>query len=560
MTISLVRREFLAGAAAVAAFGKRALAAGKADLGVPIAGGRNRLYLPTESGGAAGVKFAASPAWVRDTPGWYVPDTTSAGLGVFDFITHREDRIALKLKSFRDLPILLSEAKSLGTSSIYLVDWYEGLPGARRIDYWQAKGDYIPRSDLGGEAALKEGIAALHAQGGRIIVYVEGFIIGEETSTGKAHGAQWSILRPNGPPARPYPGNWKLCPAAEGFAAYLEGVARRIAGYGMDGIFVDSYGYQMDWECVARPHGHPLGSKEVFNNGAARLMQRVRAAMHSVNPEAIILIEGPKLKGLFAFIDGSLDTGIHGLASHWLWDAQGQTDTVLASWSIDDWHQILAIGAKLACLASFLQAPPHGSATGVLDAFIKRELPDKPKDLYRIAFEALRNLHQWRNAGLILGLSMAPLNEFAGWALSAQNRDPMRDAIKDPGSFHRVLEALRPRAVAIDSALAGRPAPAATAYLKSLLTARAGIAKFIDHGSTVAAVASHFPRAAGWRFTSANGVALTAVSVAEVPRQIVFPDAPGSWRDGVSGDTFTAQGDTLAVTVPAHGIRLLQAA
>jgi len=95
----------------------------------------NGLYRPTESGGAAGVKFADSPAWVRDTPGWYVPDTTSAGLGVFDFITHRDDRIAFKLKSFRDLPVLLGEARSLGTGTIYLTDWYEGLPGARRIDY-----------------------------------------------------------------------------------------------------------------------------------------------------------------------------------------------------------------------------------------------------------------------------------------------------------------------------------------------------------------------------------------------------------------------------------------
>ena len=30
------------------------------------------------------------------------------------------------------------------------------------------KGDYVPRIDLGGEAAFRDGIAALHAQGGRI--------------------------------------------------------------------------------------------------------------------------------------------------------------------------------------------------------------------------------------------------------------------------------------------------------------------------------------------------------------------------------------------------------
>jgi len=557
MSISLIRRQFLAGTAALAATAKWAFAA-RSPLARP-APASNELYRPTESEGAAGVKFADSPAWVRDTPGWYVPDTTSAGLGVFDFITHRDYRIALKLKSFRDLPVLLSEARSLGTSTIYLTDWYEGLPGARRIDYWQAKGDYVPRSDLGGEEALREGVAALHAQGGRVIVYIEGFIIGEQTQIGRTHGAEWSIVGPGGPPAQPYPGNWKLCPAAEGFAAYLEGVARRIAGYGIDGVFVDSYGYQMDWECVARPHRHPLGSKEVFNNGATRLMHRVRAAMRQVNPDAIILIEGPKLKSLFAFVDGSLDGSMRSLAGRWLWNAQGKTDTITSGWSVDDWHQILAIGAKLACPSCFMEAPAYASANGVIDAFLQKDLVEDPKGLYRMAFEALRNLHLWRNAGLILGLRMPPLNEFAGWTLAAESRDPMRDAITDPSSFRRTLEELRPRAAAMDTAFAGRPAFAATAYLKALLTARAGIAKFIDYDSSVEAMPSNFPRVAGWRFTGPAGTALTAVSVAEVPRQIVFSNSPGNWRDGVTGEIFSARGDALAVTVPAHGVRLMHA-
>jgi hypothetical protein len=242
--------------------------------------------LPTASGEAARFKFAATPAWARDAPGWYVPDPTSAGLGLLDFVTHREDRIPIKLKSFRNLPLLLTEAKSVGIETIYSVDWYEGLPGARAIDFWQAKGDYLPRGDLGGEAAFRDGIAA---------------------------------------------------------------------------------------------------------------------------------------------------------------------------------------------------------------------------------------------------------------ALLA------------------VLEELRPTAAAIDAALAGRAAPAATAYLKTLLTARRNLAKFIDHGSSVAPVRSDFPRAAAWRFTGTNGMALTAVSVSDESRPIVFPNAPGTWQDGITGDVFTAQGNRLTVTVPAHGIRLLHA-
>jgi hypothetical protein len=101
----------------------------------PAAAGENRLYLPNANGGAVRMKFAPSPAWARDTPGWYVPDTTSAGVGIFDFATRPADRIAIKLKSFRELPILLAEAKSLGTDTIYLVE-------SRRQDDKEAK-DYF---------------------------------------------------------------------------------------------------------------------------------------------------------------------------------------------------------------------------------------------------------------------------------------------------------------------------------------------------------------------------------------------------------------------------------
>jgi hypothetical protein len=559
MTVSLLRRRFVAGLAALAAGGKgpRAAPARVPAANPPVAG--SKLYLPTVPGGAASAKFAATPAWAREAPGWYVPDTTSAGLGLLDFPTIGQERIALKLKSFRNLPLLLAEAKAVGLDTIYLVDWYEGLPGARRIDFWEAKGDYVPRSDLGGEAAFKEGVAALHAQGGRIIVYIEGFIFNQKTNVGMAHGAQWSIMRPNGPPAEPYPGNWKLCPVAQGFVSYLEGVAQRIAHYGCDGVFVDSYGYQKDWECVSKAHGHPLGNKQVFNNGAARLMQRLRAGMHAVNPQAIVLTEGPLLEGLFEFTDGSLSSGIHTLVKQWVWDAQGMTDTFTAGWSIDDWHQILALGAKLACPVQFLETPPYGSVTGVIDAFMQRDMPNTPRDLHRIGFQAFRSLHLWRNAGLMLGLPMPSLDDFAGWALGTHVADPLSDSVTTPKALVALLHGLRPTAAAIDAALAGQEPPAATAYLKTLLSARRSIARLIDFGSAVRAIHSDFPRVAAWRFTGANGVALTAANVAEAPRPIVFPNAPGTWYDAVSGQAFTAQGNRLTVPVPAHGIRLLYA-
>ena len=85
-------------------------------------------------------------------------------------------------------------------------------------------------------------------------------------------------------------------------------------------------------------------------------------------------------------------------------------------------------------------------------------MPGNARDLHRVAFQALRNLHQWRNAGLISGLRMPGLNEFAGWGLAFRKRDTLYESIKDPGSVVTALQGLRPRATAIDAAFAGRPA------------------------------------------------------------------------------------------------------
>lgn len=63
----------------------------------------------------------------------------------------------------------------------------------------------------------------------------------------------------------------------------------------------------------------------------------------------------------------------------------------------------------------------------------------------------------------------------------------------------------------------------------------------------------------GWRFTSGKGMALTAVSVADVAREVRFPNTSGAWIDGVSGEEFAAKENTLAVPVPAHRVRLLSA-
>lgn len=566
MTRAVSRRQFLAAtlaSPAVAAYAeasvpqRRVGAPGRRGGPTPLPSAEPQLWWPNGpgEGGPAPATFTNSPDWARDAPGWYIPSTVSAGAPMLQFpqITFLSNLI----RHFRELPSLLEQAKSLGTSTVYIVDWFEGQPGERPMNYWNNKGDYLPRADMGGEAALKAGIAAMHAAGGRIILYVEGFIVLRDTEVGKAHGAEWSIGWPPGP--QPYPDAWKPCPGAEGWLAYLEGVGRRLGGYGADGIFLDSQGFQKDWKCMSRAHGHPPGDPEVFNKGCANLIRRVRGGLRQSNPDATVFIEGPTMPWLFEQADGSLEWGLDTLVRRWLWHEQGRTDTISSGYSLDDWNQLVAIGAKLGCGSQFLKAPPEASATAFLETFLAKELPERVADLKHVAEHASWGLHAWRNAGLILGAQVPGLDDFLPryWEQMEKVPDAFAQLHATRAKLQSTLEGLRPRAASIDQALAGKSAPSPAAYVKALLTARATLAPIIDHGSTVEPVRVALPNAGGWRFTGPAGTALTAVNVADAPQDVAFPRAAGSWRDGVAGDMFAARNGVLTVSVPAHGVRLL---
>ncbi len=327
--------------------------------------------------------------------------------------------------------------------------------------------------------------------------------------------------------------------------------------------FLDSCGFQRDWKCVSKAHRHPLASPEVFNQGCVELVRRVRSALRAGNPEAVVLTEGPKLQRLFEYADGSLDWGIHTFVRRWLWDAQGKTDTLTTGWSIDDWHQVLAVRGKLGCGPDDLQPLLQPSASQLLEACLKSIQAGEAKQaVFGPSHRAFFGLQRWRNAGVILGLKMPGLDDLEprpyepGLQIPRGGADPL---LKAAGAPIRTLDALRPRARAIDDAFAGTRPPPAAAYVRSLLTARRSLAQVIDYGSSVEMVRSPSPHAVGWRFTNARGTVMTAVNVGEKTCRVAFPDTAGIWKDGVKGDVFTAQHSTLTVSVPPHSVRLLHA-
>lgn len=282
---------------------------------VGASSGRGAVQLFTMHGGASfddlyianNERPAYTPAAGRPTPtlpplqerSIYCPAaTTGAGGSLMQFWTvgELEERIA----SFLDLPALLVDARRMGSNTLYLVDWWDG--------HYSEKGDYRPSAQLGGPEALRHGIAAVHAAGGRVLLYVEPFIVHVDSDVGREHGAAWAIMNEDRS-YRSYHGRkqyYVMYPGeGSGWTDYLAALCGALArDYAIDGIHLDSYGTQWDLRDYnpARPHGT---DPERFNAGVVNLARRVRSAMREHVPHAVVYSEGAEHEALLDAIDGA---------------------------------------------------------------------------------------------------------------------------------------------------------------------------------------------------------------------------------------------------------------
>jgi len=233
-------------------------------------------------------------------------------------VVHLEDQL---LYDYRNLPKLLEEAKSVGTNVLYLVDWYEkadfsdlseeerkkySAPDYQMLihrPYWN-KGDYLPRTVMGGEEAFIEGIKAVHERGGKVIVYVEPFILGVFTKTGRKHGPDWCGYHKDRKLVEAYEAYYTMLFENPDWQDYLaEMCAHLVRDYGIDGIFYDSMGWQWNRRMYDKDgRRHTCDENSL---GLLELIRKTRAAISAVNPEAVIMSEsgsGP----LLWHLDGGL--------------------------------------------------------------------------------------------------------------------------------------------------------------------------------------------------------------------------------------------------------------
>lgn len=324
---------------------------------------------------AARWSFPAIPQWFRDQGAIY--SFAGGGAGGIYLNLPLSTRVSFKsdaIPSFYQLPNLLTEARQLGTNIIYIWDYWEGTALGGLPPYFN-KGDYIPRDDMGGSAALKDGIRAVHDQGGKVLMYLEPFIIYQYSQIAFRFlpvipfflRDLWGGLDPLRNLYRHYDDdktpeldNYTMVAPFVPWQDEVVSIAQRLVrDYGADGILLDSWGWQMNWPMTTLIENKLYSPKE-YSQGVLTLADRVRAAVQAIKRDAVVIGEttsGP----LSHHWDG-------GLSADFAWLKKRNRNRIIASpvrygmpqvnfisngTNLNELHQIFAAGHSLALCCNF---------------------------------------------------------------------------------------------------------------------------------------------------------------------------------------------------------------
>lgn len=329
-----------------------------------------------------------SPKWWKENRAIYTSFALSGAGG--PMMKFRGEDITKKLKSFDDLPILLDDARKLGCNCVYLVDYWQGG--------YENKGDYVPRADLGGPKAFKRGIDGIHAKGGRIILYLEAFIISRGSDIGQKHDRDWAMMDENGSFYTYYGRDrfYLMYPGeGSGWIEYICSLAEQmIRSYGVDGFHLDSYGLQWNWKDYNPKHPGATDGSE-FNKGAVDLVRTMRERIQKTKPDAVVILEGCERTELLDVCDGGqLDSAawqyspLKVLAEKSWANKPPKYKAFTSHFSLPEMEQILKLGHNLSMTPWWFQDLPDENN------FKKMREPMEDKDDW---YERITTLWYWDN-------------------------------------------------------------------------------------------------------------------------------------------------------------------
>jgi hypothetical protein len=199
-------------------------------------------------------------------------------------------------RGHRCLLDVYNDAQKLGSSVIYLTSWWEPP--------YSNKGDWIVRSDLGGAAGLQSAVNEIHKKHGQVILYIEPYIALQNSKLVKSGpGNSWeampwppiiptsigagagAICQYAGPPSSPDKDNDCMAIPDTQWQDYLINAAANVmTATSIDGFFLDSWGWQMNWPVESSAENVTYTSQQ-WTAAALRFVDRFRAKIRNINKD-----------------------------------------------------------------------------------------------------------------------------------------------------------------------------------------------------------------------------------------------------------------------------------
>jgi len=191
-----------------------------------------------------------------------------------------------------DLPRAIHEAREHfgGVEYLHLFDWGNCGPHGR---IYGRVGDYSPYDFLQGRRDNLHGaIAGVRDSGVPVGLYIEGYLLDERGKLGRAHGANWQLMRADGAGARwPNSAEIYVCPGVEAWrAVQAETYAAKVRELDVDGMYIDQFGFTGTYkDCHSPDHGHAVPSYPVLTELATT--KAIRRAVDAAKPGVAIYTE-----------------------------------------------------------------------------------------------------------------------------------------------------------------------------------------------------------------------------------------------------------------------------
>jgi hypothetical protein len=206
------------------------------------------------------------PEWVEQVKGMY--------------LVIMRQQYGERMWSYRDLPLLSEDARKSGIDMVALFGWTEAGHDNRYPVYQ-------PDPEMGGEAALREGLAEVAKAGGRTILYINGHIMDAGSPFYKETGERMAAKTMWGSPYyEQYNKSFQssflrnfsrklfapVCPGDPEWEKVMLATGRQLLNYGPTGLIYDQLGYAA-YPCFGTGRER---ESEAFSAGRRKLLSTLR--------------------------------------------------------------------------------------------------------------------------------------------------------------------------------------------------------------------------------------------------------------------------------------------